>query len=84
MDVAPSLEVLADEREADSGQVRAAARAGEQVVGEPLAGRLQLGEGLQADDGLVQGDVVEHAAQGVAGVRILGGLLDRLADGHAQ
>mgnify|MGYP003333049724 CR=1 FL=1 len=31
-----------------------------------------------ADDGLVQQDVVEHAAQGVLGVRVLGGDLDRL------
>ena len=72
------------EREAQTGQVRAAARAGEQVIGQPLTRELQLGQGLQTDDGLMQRHVVEHAAQRVVGMRILRGFFDGLADGHAQ
>jgi hypothetical protein len=42
--------------------------------------------GLQADDGLVQHDMVEHAAQGVAGLAgsVADGRLDGFADGDAQ
>ena len=40
--------------------------------------------GLLADDGLVEEDVVQDAAQGVVGVLAPGGLLHGLADGEAQ
>ena len=49
-----------------------------------LAGHLHLGERLLPDHRLVQQHVVEHRAQRVVGVRILGGDLDRLGDGDAQ
>ena len=47
-------------------------------------GELHLGDGLLADDGLVQQDVIEDAAQRVIGVLALRGILYCLADGDAQ
>ena len=79
-----ALEVLADEREADPGEVRATTGAGEQVVGRTLAEQRELLQGLLADHRLVQRDVVQHGAEGVAGVLVLRRSLDGLADGHAQ
>ena len=34
-----------------------------------LAGHFHLADGFLADDGLMQADMIEHAAQGVFGVR---------------
>ena len=81
--VHPSGQLLPKERERQAPEVGAAARAAHQHVGG-LADLGQLEEGLLADDRLVQEHVVEHAAQGVAGVIALGGLFDGLGDGDAE
>jgi len=70
--------------ERDAGQVRATARASEQVVGRAFVEHLQLLQRFLTDHGLVQGHVVEHRAQRVGRVGILGCGLDRLRDRHAQ
>ena len=78
-----ALELVADEGEGQSGEIAPAAHAADDHVGA-VAGQLELLLGFQADDRLVQHDVVEHAAQGVLGVRVADGGLDGLADGDAQ
>ena len=68
---------------AKPGEVAAAAHAADDHVGK-VPGQLQLLLRLQADDRLVQHDVVQHAAERVLGVVAGDGRLDRLADGDAQ
>src|SRR5674476_288439 len=58
----PLPQVLPDERERQTTQVRAAAGAAEDHVGLLLPRLGQLDEHLLPDDGLVQHDVVENAA----------------------
>ena len=70
-------------RHRQSGKVRSAAGAGEDHVGL-VVGQRHLLDGLEADDGLMQHDVVQYAAQRVLGVRVRGGDLDGLGDGDAQ
>ena len=70
-------------RVGQAGEVRAAAHAADDHVGR-VAGELHLGDALLADHGLVQEHVVEHGAQRVVGVLVLGGDLDRLGDRDAQ
>ena len=77
------LEVLAQEREGDAGEVGAAAHARHHEVGIG-AGQLHLLEGFLADDRLVEHDVVEHRAERVVRVVTLDRDFDRLADGDAQ
>ena len=60
--------LVGEEGEGDAGEVGAAAVAGDDDV-RVVAGVLQLLLGLQADDGLVQADVVEHRAERVAWCR---------------
>jgi urease subunit gamma len=59
----PPRELLAQERERQAGEVRAAARAAHDQVGRQPHLR-ELRQRLLADDGLVQQDVVEHAGSG--------------------
>ena len=61
----PAFEFVAEEGEGEAGEVAAAADAAEDHVGK-IADELELLLRLQADHRLVQQDVVEHAAQGVA------------------
>ena len=49
-----------------------------------VLGQFHLLLRLQADDRLVQQDVVQHAAQRIPGAFLADGRLDRLADGDAQ
>ena len=77
------LQVLPDKRERDPGEVRPAADAADDHVGV-LAGELHLPQRLLPDHGLVQHDVVEHAAQRVLRVVVRGGVLDGLRDGDAE
>ena len=81
--VALVAQLLAEEREGDAGEVRAAAGAADDDVRVGV-GRLHLLDRLLADHRLVQQDVIEHAAQRVFGVVALGGDLDRLGDGDAE
>jgi hypothetical protein len=81
--VDPAGQLLAQERERQPAEVGPAAGASHDDV-RGVTDHGQLGERLLADDGLVQQDVVEHAAQGVVGVLGLGGHLHRLADRDAQ
>ena len=76
-------EVPAEEREGQAGEVRSAAGAADDDV-RRLAGHAHLLDGFLADDRLVEQDVVEHRAQGVLRVVAGRGVLDRLADGHAE
>ena len=55
-------DVLGTKRESQPGQIAAATGAGEDDV-RPFAGQCHLLERFLADHGLVQADVVEHAAQ---------------------
>ena len=75
--------LCADEGERQAGEIAAAADAADHHVGE-VADQLHLLLRLQADDGLVQHHVVQHAAERVLGVLAGDGRLDRLADGDAQ
>ena len=81
--VDPPGELLAQEREREPAEVRAAAGAADEQVGR-LADLGQLQQRLLADDRLVQQHVVEHAAEGVPGVGIGGGHRHRLGDGDAE
>ena len=76
-------ELIPHEGGDESSQVGAAAGAAHHHVGILP----QLGQGggrLQADDGLVKEDLVEHRAQDIAAVGGGGGPLHRLGDGAAQ
>ena len=82
-DILPG-QLLAEEGEGQAAEVRSATGASHDDVGCGLAGLGQLEEGLLADDGLVQQDVVEDAAQCVADFGVLGRDLDGLGDGDAE
>jgi hypothetical protein len=73
----------ADKREGDAGEIAAAAGAADDDVGI-IAGHLELGHRLLANDGLVQQHVIKDAAEGVFRVGVLRGYFDRLADGDPQ
>ena len=75
--------LVGDEREGDAGEVGAAAVAADDDVGV-VARELELLLRLEADHRLVQADVVQHAAERVAGVLVRGRVLDRLGDGDAE
>ena len=77
-----AAQAVADEGEGQASKVAAAAGAADQHVG-PGVGHVHLLHRLQADEGLVQQHVVEHAAQRVLGVVELRGNFDRLTDGDA-
>ena len=77
-------QVLADERERQTGEVGAAPGAPEDEVGRGLPEHLELFEGLLADDRLVQAHVVEDGTQGVAGLGVARRHLDRLRHRHTQ
>ena len=74
---------FAYERGDQSAQVGAAAGAADDHI-RLNAVLVQRGLGLQADDGLVQQHLVQHAAQHIAGVGGGGRALHGLADGAAQ
>ena len=74
---------VGDEREGQSGEVGAAAAAGDHHV-RIIPGDLHLGLGLLADHGLVQTDMIQHAAEGIVGVGMAGGIFNRLRDGDSQ
>src|ERR687898_2594529 len=78
VDVA-ACDLLADERERKSGEVRPAADAADHDVGEG-ARLLHLRKSLLADHRLVQEDVVQHGAERVGRVLALRCVLDRLRD----
>ena len=73
----------ARERERQPGEVRATANAADHHV-RLVTGQFHLRDRLDADHGLVQQHVVEHRAQRVVGVLVLGRDLDGLGDGDAQ
>ena len=77
-------DLVAQERERDAGEVRAAAGAADHDVRALLAERGQLLLGLEADHGLVHEHVVEHGAERVGGLGIGGRALDRLGDREPQ
>ena len=62
-----AVDLVGDEGEGEAGEVGAAAGAADDHVAACLAGLRELLLGLEADDGLVEQDVVEHAAERVAG-----------------
>ena len=72
-------DLLAQEREREPGEVRAAADAADDDV-RVRAGELHLRDRLLADHGLVQQHVAEHAAERVRRVVAPGRVLDRLRD----
>ena len=83
-DVLP-VDLVAHVGKGQAGEIAAAAGAAHDHV-RAFADQGKLLLGLQADDGLVQHDVVEHAAQRVAGLTagVGHGGLDGFADGDAQ
>jgi hypothetical protein len=78
-----AAQLLAQEREREPAEVGPAAGAADDDVGR-LAERRQLLQALLPDDGLVEQDVVEHAAQAVLGVGAGGRHLHRLGDGNPE
>ena len=78
-----AFELVADEGEGQSGEVASPAHAADDHVGE-IAGEFHLFFRLQADDRLVEHDVIKHAAERVFCILSSDGRLDGLADGHAQ
>ena len=79
----PRLAAGAQEGEHEAGEVRAAADAADHHVGDRLR-QLELGDRLLPDHGLVQQHVVEHRAERVVALRVLGSDLDRLGDRDAE
>src|SRR5215207_7064456 len=77
------FQVLADEREGDAAEVRAAPDAAHDHI-RVLAGQLHLLERFLPDDGLVQQHVIQDAPQRVLGVVVLDRVLDRLAYGYTE
>ena len=75
--------LLAEEREHQPREVRAAAGAPDEHV-RLLAGHLHLEDRLLADHRLVEQDVVEDRPEGVLGVVAGRGVLHRLADREAE
>ncbi len=82
-DVRAAAQLGADEREGDAGEVRSAARGADDHVGV-VVGQFQLLDGLHADHGLVQQDVVEHRAERVVGVGVVRGDFHGFRDRHAE
>ena len=74
---------MADEGEGQSGEVASPAHAADDHVGE-IAGEFHLFFRLQADDRLVEHDVIQHAAQRIFCSRVGDCRFDGLANGHAQ
>ena len=74
---------LADEREGDAGEVRAAAGAADDDVGIGV-GLLHLLDRLEADDRLMHQHVIEHAAERIFGVGVLGRDFHRLRNRNAE
>ena len=81
--LALALHLAAHVGHRQAGKVRSAAGAGDDHV-RLVAGQRHLLDGFQADDRLVQQHVIEHAAQRVLGVGVLGGHFHGLGDGDAQ
>src|SRR5829696_1129405 len=79
----PVLQVLADEGEGDTTEVRAAPDAADHHVGI-LAGQLHLLECFLPDHGLVQQYVVQDTPERVLGVVVLDRVLDSLAYGYTE
>ena len=71
-----TLQLVADEGIREAGEVRASSDAGDDHV-RILPRHLHLLFGLQADDRLVEQDVVDDRAQRVLGVVMRGRILDR-------
>ena len=82
-DLALVAQLLADERKGDAGEVRAAARAADHDVRIGV-GRFHLLDRLEADHGLMHQHVVEHGAQRVFGVGVLGRDFDRFRNRDAE
>lgn len=80
--VSAVAEDLPDERKRQTGEVGATPGATEHDVGLRLTCSTELVDRLEADDRLVQHDVVEHAPERVAGGGVPDGDLDRL--GHCD
>ena len=74
---------MAHEGEGDAAEVAAAAEAGDDHIGI-FAGLLHLLLGFKADDGLMDGHVVEHRAQRVLTVRCGSSELHGFRDGRSQ
>ncbi|OPZ67260.1 MAG: hypothetical protein BWY83_02657 [bacterium ADurb.Bin478] len=81
-----AVDQVQDKGEREAGEIAAAAHTGDDPVHLFLSGHGQLLLGLEPDDGLMQHDMIEHTAQGIAGLAaaVADRLFDRLADGHAQ
>ncbi len=78
-----SLDLAAQIGHHQTREIGSAARATDDHVGF-VAGQAHLLDRLLPDHGLVQQDVIQHAAQRVLGVRVLGSHFNRLRDGDAQ
>jgi hypothetical protein len=81
--VALAFELAPDVGHGQAGKVRSAAGAGDNHIGV-VAGHGHLLDGFEADDGLMQQHVIEHASQSVLGVGVLGGHFDGFRDGDAE
>ena len=81
--VALALDLASQVGHGQAGEVGAAAGAAQDDVGL-VAGHRHLLDGLLADDGLVEEDVIQYAAQGVFGIGILGGHFDGFGDGDSK
>ena len=78
-----AVEDVAHEGEGNAAEVGTATEAGDHLVGI-LPGHLHLLLSFQSDDGLMEGDMVQHRAQRVFTSRCGGGQLDGLRDRCTQ
>ena len=78
-----AAQLRAEEREGDAGEIGPAAGAADDDV-RVVVGHFHLLHRFLPDHGLVQENVVQHAAERVLGVVALRGDLDRLADRDAE
>ncbi len=81
--LAATAQMQTDERERQTGEVRAAARAGDHHV-RIIASHFHLLDGFFADDGLVQHHMVQHRAERVFHVGVLHRDFYRFRNRHAE
>ena len=78
-----AFQPVPEERGHDAGKVGAAAAAADNHIGKG-ADLGQLFFRLQADDGLMKNDMVQHGAEGILGIFPGGSIFQGLADGDAE
>ena len=81
-----AVDLIEREWKRKTGEIAAAARAADHDVGQFFTRHFQLLFGLKTDNGLVQHNVIEHAAERIARLAacVRNGRLNGLADGDSE